>query len=360
MDSKGPGQSLPPAPRAISVRQLILALTTRCNLSCAYCYNGAVEVEPSAEMAPAVVAAALELVARSGEPFDLQLTGGEPTLVPAGIELAARLARATGSCHRVAVQTNATRLTPALIDLFRTHDIRVGVSLDGPPEVHQRQRGRAADTLRGLNLLEAAGIPFRVTAVVTRESAATLDRLALLLAGFAAARGIGLDLLVDKGAAVTGKGVETADPEGLERGLEGMLAVLDMVNARRQIPLRLRERDRLGPVRPQKDRGFCRAATGESLAVDPRGNLFPCGQTLGDPRFAAGTVRQPELGPLHRLSRCRPPDAPCGRCDLEPVCPGDCPSRLHYNGAGRPDLVCTLYRTLWRHRLSSQKGKYAQ
>jgi uncharacterized protein len=356
MEADDPGQPQAPTVRAMPVRHLILALTTRCNLNCAYCYNGSVDSKSPANMTPAVVAAALELVSHSGNPFDLQFTGGEPTLVPDRLDLAARLARATGRCRRIAIQTNATHLTPTLIDLFRTHEIQVGVSLDGPPEVHQRQRGRVADTLRGLGLLEAAGIPFRVTTVVTRESAATLDRLALLLSGFASARGIGLDLLVDKGAALAG-GTEPADSMVLVNGLEGLIKTLDMVNARRRIPIRLRERDRLNPFLPQADKGFCPAAIGESMGVDPSGNLFPCGQTLGDPLFAAGTVWDPEVNRLHRLSHCRPLQASCDRCDLAQFCPGDCPSRLFYNGVGGSALACTLYQTLWRLRSPGQKGE---
>ena len=74
----------------------------------------------------------------------------------------------TGRCGSIGIQTNATCLTADLLDLFRAHRIEVGVSLDGPPAVHQRQRGMAAETLRGLHSLETAGIPFRVTAVVTK------------------------------------------------------------------------------------------------------------------------------------------------------------------------------------------------
>jgi uncharacterized protein len=357
MDTGGSGQPEAPPWRVMPVRHLILALTMRCNLNCVYCYNGSVELESPTGMTPAVVAAALELASRSGKPFDLQLTGGEPTLVPDRIDLAARLARATGRCRRIAIQTNATLLSPALIDLFRTRDIQVGVSLDGPPEVHQRQRGRAADTLRGLGLLEAAGIPFRVTTVVTRESAATLDRLVLLLSGFASARGIGLDLLVEKGRAATAGGVKAADRPGLKKGLESMTKTLDGVNARRGVPLSLREEDRIGPARPKAVKGFCYATTGESLAVDPRGNLFPCGQTLGDPRFAAGTVWDPAVNRLHHLSHCRPLQASCDGCDLALFCPGDCPSRLCYNGVGGSALACTLYQTLWRLRSPGQKGE---
>ncbi|WP_157068119.1 radical SAM protein, partial [Desulfosarcina cetonica] len=77
----------------MAIRYLILALTRRCNLRCVYCYNG--DGHDQADMPETVIRAAIDLVASSGQSFHLQLTGGEPTLVPGAIETAARLARDT-------------------------------------------------------------------------------------------------------------------------------------------------------------------------------------------------------------------------------------------------------------------------
>jgi uncharacterized protein len=345
----------------MSIRYLILALTTRCNLNCSYCYNG--EASPPLDMSPAVLQAAVELAVEGGGPFHLQLSGGEPTLVPDLIRLAARRASETGRCGQIGLQTNATCLTAEVVDVIKSYEIQVGISLDGPPQVHQHQRGKAAETLRGMHLLEAAEIPFRVTTVVTRASAASLDRLVMLLAGFASARGIGLDLLVDKGCANRPGGAAPADAATLISGLQRMVVALDAINARRRVPLQLRERDLLGRTRPETNKIFCHAAAGESLAVDPEGRLFPCGQTLGDPQFAAGTVWAPQFNGLTALERCQPPTADCRACALESICPGDCPSRLHYNAVSRPAQACVLYQTLWKldhvNTILSEKGEFA-
>ncbi|MDR3090051.1 MAG: hypothetical protein LBU39_09565 [Desulfobulbaceae bacterium] len=85
--------------------------------------------------------------------------------------------------------------------MIRKFRMQVGVSLDGPPPLQESLRGQAAATLRGLRLLEAEEIPFRVTAVVSDENVLQLDKLAWLLAAFRQAMGIGLDLLVVKGQA---------------------------------------------------------------------------------------------------------------------------------------------------------------
>jgi uncharacterized protein len=300
-------------------------------------------------MSETVMARAVSLAAGGGQPFHLQLTGGEPTLVPALIQRAAVLAHETGRCGSIGIQTNATCLTPALLDLFSAYKIEVGVSLDGPPAVHHQQRGMAAETLRGLHLLETAGIPFQVTTVVTQANAAVLDGLVLTLAGLACTRGIGLDLLVNKGGAGVRGRVFPPDRHTLAKGLQSMLPTLDAVNARRSDPIRLRERDLIIAAKKKKRSAFCHACLAESMAVQPDGGIFPCGQTMGDAHFAAGTVWAPHLDKLKSLNNHKPQNAPCSSCALEYRCPGDCPSRLHYNRHENSALACDLYQSLWQN-----------
>jgi uncharacterized protein len=318
----------------------------RCNLQCRYCYNG--EPSTAEDMPESVIERAISLAGDGAKPFHLQLTGGEPTLVPALIEYAAVLAHQTGWCASIGIQTNATSLTPGLLDLIRNYNIEVGVSLDGPPSIHQRQRGMAAETLRGLHLLETAGIPFRVTTVVTQANAVALGALVLTLAGLAYARGIGLDLLVNKGRAENRGRVSPPGRHALAKGLHGMLSTLDAVNARRSNPIRLRERDLVISAKKKEKSVFCHACRAESMAVQPDGSIFPCGQTMGDAQFAAGTVWAPQLDNLKSLSNDKPQNALCSSCALESTCPGDCPGRLHYNRHENPSLACDFYQTLWQ------------
>jgi uncharacterized protein len=332
----------------MDVRYLILVLTTRCNLRCRYCYHGD-GLEP-ANMSMAVLEKAVGLAATAGSRFHLQLTGGEPTLVPALIEAGADRARKTGRCLTIGIQTNGTCLTRDMLRLFQQYDMQVGVSLDGPPQVHQTQRGMAAETLKGLQLLDSARIPFRVTTVVTQANAARLDELVLILAGYSMARGIGLDLLVRKGRACVPEAVAQTDRATLEAGLQRMRATLDAVNARRAVPIQWREWELLFPADDKQKRrpGFCHSGLGQSLAVTPDGRIFPCAQTLDDPQFAAGTVWQPRDEALTQLKTCRPQPDVCSDCEVHAICPGDCPSRLYYNQSHEPLLACDLYRTLYR------------
>lgn len=325
------------------IRYLVLALTTRCNLSCTYCYHAG--LERGMDMSPEVARIALDLVTRGEGPLHIQLSGGEPTLAKEMVRYVIAESRRLKRPCTVGIQTNATLLDEELVRYLGEHGVQVGVSLDGPPAIQQRLRGEADKTLLGLKLLERMGIPFRVTTVVSSETCGHLSRLALMLAGFRFARGIGLDLLVARGGGCSGRG-ELPDPRTLEREVSSLVRLLAVVNGRRSFPLRLRELDLVGKALSGRTgkKHFCHACLGESLAVHPDGRLYPCGQTLGDDRFDAGSVFQPHLerlrwNCLHRLA-----SRECPGCPLEGNCPGECPSRLYYNRSFRPDLACSIYR----------------
>ncbi|MDH3604305.1 MAG: GRRM system radical SAM/SPASM domain protein [Candidatus Tectomicrobia bacterium] len=82
----------------------------------------------------------------------------------------------TGHDMRHAIQTNATLLNQAWCDFIKAHDIKIGISLDGPAFIHDAHRktrsgkGTHARTLQGMALLQEHDIDFRVIAVLTREA----------------------------------------------------------------------------------------------------------------------------------------------------------------------------------------------
>jgi uncharacterized protein len=119
-----------------------------------------------------VVQAAAERIGEHARAHDLAqvrfiLHGGEPLL--AGRErlrsmvttLRAALPESCG--HTVGLQTNGTLLDERLLDELQGLGVKIGVSLDGPPEAHDRHRRRAngrgsfAVVDRALTLLAAPG-----------------------------------------------------------------------------------------------------------------------------------------------------------------------------------------------------------
>lgn len=338
------------------INYLILALTTRCNLRCRYCYHG--DPQGRRDMDPSILERAFARVASGSGPLHIQLTGGEPCLAPHLIEAACERARHLSRPYTMGLQSNGTCLTPQVIDLIRTYGLQVGISLDGSPKTQQSLRGQAAETLRGLILLESEQIPFRVTTVVSGENVGQLDRLAWLLSAFRQARGIGLDLLVNKGSAGSVDHAPiAATAEALKGGLCSLTKALAAINAQRETPLRLREWDLVRRMlrrdRRMDPRNFCQAAQGASLAVHPDGRWFPCNQTLGDERFVIDS--ESDHCSVLLSAKLSTFGQDCGECPLSGCCPNDCPSRLLYNPPAVRTLACTLYQTLASASLADQQ-----
>jgi len=310
-----------------SLRYLILWLTDACDLDCAYCYRGERSL---GAMAPEVARAALALAARGTRPFHVQLAGGEPTLEPGLLERIVTTIRTEGLPATIALQTNGVGLDARLARLLREHRVEVGISLDGPPAVHDALRSRAGDTLRAIALLGSEGVEVRVTAVLSVSNAAHLGELALLLAGFPNVRGLALDPFVSRGADRTRIDL-LCPPEPAARAARDLYAALHAVSRLRPSPLVWRELERVRhQLRSPTFRicDFCHACRGESAAVAPDGTVYPCSQVVGDPAYAAGTVTRVDGRALRAAFAGVQLSGPCGDCPLRGRCPGDCPSRV--------------------------------
>ncbi|MEO3872824.1 FxsB family cyclophane-forming radical SAM/SPASM peptide maturase [Nonomuraea sp. B12E4] len=135
--------------------QFILKIHSRCDLKCDYCYVYEM-ADQSWKMQPRRVSKDIiaHTAARIAEHANahrmpavhLILHGGEPLL--AGADHIAHtvhaVRQALGPAVRVdvSVQTNGMRLDEAYLDLFDDLGVRVGVSLDGDAEAHDRHRRR--------------------------------------------------------------------------------------------------------------------------------------------------------------------------------------------------------------------------
>lgn len=169
----------------MAIAAVVLKLASRCNLNCSYCYIYQHEDKSylrrpkfiSDEVYERTLTAMLDYCRQRGDDYAMALTyhGGEPTLVGAGRfdRLAARAAEVLGPRLRLlAVQTNAVLLDAGWAEVFRRHQVRVSVSLDGPPEIHDavrvdhQGRGTYAETVAGIRLLQESGITPRILSVV--------------------------------------------------------------------------------------------------------------------------------------------------------------------------------------------------
>ncbi|MFF3734283.1 radical SAM protein [Streptomyces sp. NPDC002476] len=122
---------------------LLLKLTGSCDMACDYCYDYDERRWPgrmSSELARQLIRECLQ----PGHRLMLMFHGGEPMLrfrqIRDLVEFARAQADHVGAAVRFTIQTNGLHLDERTIDFLRTHDFSVGVSLDGPRDVHDRHR----------------------------------------------------------------------------------------------------------------------------------------------------------------------------------------------------------------------------
>ena len=170
----------------IKTRLLILQPTPFCNVDCTYCYLP--NRDSTDRMTLDLVRQATQRLCEDdlvGDTLAVVWHAGEPLAVPISFYEMAMPAIHEIVGNRVqtshSIQTNATLITDAWCDLFKKYDISVGVSVDGPAHLHNRNRrtrlGKPTHQLvmRGIECLRAQQIPFHAIAVVTAPTLAEPD-----------------------------------------------------------------------------------------------------------------------------------------------------------------------------------------
>jgi len=167
---------------------LVVQPTPFCNIDCSYCYlpdrGNRKRIRP--EVLERTFAWALEsgLVRR---PYTIVWHAGEPLVLPTAFyedafATAARFASSDGMATH-AFQTNGTLIDDQWCTFFQRHDIRVGVSVDGPSFLHDMNRktrsggGTHDRVIAGIRRLQHHGISFHVISVLTREALDYPDEL---------------------------------------------------------------------------------------------------------------------------------------------------------------------------------------
>ena len=161
---------------------VVLQPTTLCNLDCGYCYLPDRKVRR--DMTPAIagrVAAdvAVQVGRTERAPVTALWHGGEPTATPLPqFERLLAEFEPLRQCGQLvhAIQTNATLINEAWVDLLKRYGFQVSVSIDGPPDLDAERvtrGGRPAHDaiVRGIRLLKAGGLEVRSICVITAASA---------------------------------------------------------------------------------------------------------------------------------------------------------------------------------------------
>jgi uncharacterized protein len=171
---------------------VVVQSTSLCNLDCSYCYL------PDRQRRKVFDLKLLPLLMRRifespycGSSFSLVWHAGEPLTLPisyydqASDIIREKTSELTGGVVEVEqhVQTNATLINDEWCGCFQRNNIVVGISVDGPKQVHDTHRrfrrgiGSHDLVMKGIDSLHRHEIPFHAIVVLTAEAMKSPDEM---------------------------------------------------------------------------------------------------------------------------------------------------------------------------------------
>lgn len=167
-------------------RLVVIQPTPLCNINCRYCYlpNRATAKRISQETLEQIFKV---LFASSflSDKILFAWHAGEPLVLPIGFYEQAFQLQKRWNLKQIRVinafQTNAILITQKWCRFFREHDVHIGVSLDGPEQMHDANRvdrigrGTFQRAARGIELLDANNILYSIISVITDASVRESD-----------------------------------------------------------------------------------------------------------------------------------------------------------------------------------------
>ena len=166
---------------ARGVELLIIQPSPFCNINCDYCYLP--ERTSHQRMSTSVLKQTIEKVFAGGlvgDKLSIVWHAGEPLALPISFysEAFAAIASVPNAKEKIthSMQSNGMLINDQWCSFLRAHDIRLGLSIDGPSFIHDAHRktrsgkGTHAQVMKGVEVLRRHQIDFHAIAVVTEQS----------------------------------------------------------------------------------------------------------------------------------------------------------------------------------------------
>jgi len=328
---------------------LFMLTTDACNLDCTYCFiNGSKpEGYKDSMMSAATAMASIDAFERWKSPEgekSVVFYGGEPLLnMPAFVATLEYLEKKIeegvfkSDIDRILI-TNGTLIDGSVARLIAQHKVFPYVSIDGPPELHNRQRPRKCGggsyemAVAGLQALRAVGIDPGISVTVTNEMLDTLPEILEWLVVNLEVKAVGFNML----ESIPGRKY-FGDDYG-ERFAEALLQCQEVCDCYGVYEERVMRKTKQFAKR--EIYVFDCAACGEQLTIAPDGQVGVCQGFVGTREFFSGNVHDPDYDPrtdpiFIQWSEISPlAHSECFDCPALGLCGGGCPRNPYLQGNG--------------------------
>ncbi len=360
VDGHKPVDATQNAPAAFPLQTLVLNLTNQCNLSCQYCYEFGADKVATPEGKPKFMdletaKASVEfLLEQSAGRRTIHITffGGETLmnfpLLKQVVSYAQGQAASQGRHIDFSLTTNATLLTPAIIDFLSVNRIGVTVSIDGPKEMHDQLRV-FANGRGSYDIIEP-----KVRALIQNHRTRPITARVTLTSGVTDVVKIFRHLRHDLGFHEVGFAPVTTSPNQLYaingRGMDRVLEEFHLL-AEEYLEYALRGEmhgftnvsDTLSELHQGVNKSHpCGAGLG-LMGVGPSGDIAPCHRFVDSDTHALGHIstgidREKQADFLRRGHIDSKYD--CHTCWARPLCAGGCHHEafVRYGDTGHPNL----------------------
>jgi uncharacterized protein len=337
---------------------LIKPVSCDCNLRCDYCfYTGKTELFGHGRHlmpAPLLEQLCAEFLAIPMENHLFCWQGGEPTL--AGLDFYRKavecMKRFGGAGVNVsnALQTNGTLLTDEWGEFLAEYRFLMGVSLDGPPPIHNRfrqdtsGRGSYKEAVAGVKVLQRHAVPFNALTVVNSHSA---DHPLEIYRHLRDDLGIQYHQYIEE---TTGELAVSAHQWG-----DFLITIFDewFTHDQRRVSIRLFDSIMNKLETGRADCCAMSSACNQYLVIEHDGSIFPCDFHVL-PAWRLGKVGETPLPSVftqklsQEFAKRKQPPSECKECPYLHLCAADCPRNRMPGGKSR---LCEGWKRFFRHCL---------
>jgi uncharacterized protein len=344
-----------------------------CNLNCAYCFylpKMALYEGERFRMSDGVLDSYLRQLIEAPRVPEVTVAwqGGEPTLM--GLDFYRRAValearhRKPGQSIRNTLQTNGTLLTDEWCTFFREHQFLVGISLDGPPAMHDAYRSdrrghpTADRVIAGIRLLQKHGVDYNILTTVNAANADHPLDVYRYLRDEIGAEFIQLIPIVERegdGVAVSERSV-TAEQWG-----SFLITVFDEWVHRDVGMVYVQMFDAALAAWVDMPSGLClfSETCGNALALERNGDLYSCDHFV-DREHLLGNITRERMIDLvasdrqRAFGRAKRDTLPqeCRECPVRFACHGECPKNRFLStadGMRGLNYLCAGYKAFFTH-----------